>query len=105
MKRFYAFFLSLWIVFLSVCPCMDGAEHQLVQGKASQSATITQEQSFGHHLDCCSEFCSCHCCQSVVFIAKTSVTILVEKVICSYFSTCSKLVSVILPNTFLPPRA
>lgn len=105
MKKFLTYFLSFWIVFLSIYPCRDGADHKFVQADSHHAAVIIQGHAFGNHLDLCSEFCCCHCCQAFLFIAQNVFIIPAEKFICSFFTSYPQLTSVTLPGSVIPPRA
>lgn len=104
MKKFLIYFLSIWIVFLSIYPCRDGADHRFVQENL-QGTTLIQGHALSNHLDFCSEFCSCHCCQAFLFIVQNVFTIPEEKFICSFFTSYPQLTSVSLPGSIIPPRA
>jgi hypothetical protein len=60
MIKMLSFFMAVYIVALTLMPCMDHHDHQDSGIRAATSVSLT-----GHdqdHQDCCSPFCTCSCC-------------------------------------------
>ena len=65
----FAFFMACYILFLTVCPCMDRVFYQHDRCDAI-SQTPIHDAGNDSHADCCTPFCSCQCCQSLFFVSE-----------------------------------
>ncbi len=65
--RLFSFILSLYILALSVVPCSDGIVHNLDDVDANIELSQTEhDHNHSGHNDCCTPFCTCACCGSLV---------------------------------------
>ena len=63
--RFFTFILSLYLLALTGLPCTDMLEGE--ESSASYEFVTTPTGEHSHfHLDICSPFCICTCCQMVI---------------------------------------
>ena len=65
----FAFFMACYILFLTVCPCMDRVIFHYDQCDAIAQTPIHSPVN-DSHADCCTPFCSCQCCQSLFFVSR-----------------------------------
>lgn len=65
----FALFLACYILFLTVCPCMDSVifHHDQCDAIAQTPSHSPVDDSYA---DCCTPFCSCQCCQSLFFVSQ-----------------------------------
>jgi len=59
--KYFAVLLSIYIVFLTVLPCIDKPENTLMQKTVISGQHTSNPQLDADH---CSPFCSCNCCSS-----------------------------------------
>ena len=64
--KFFAYILSIYVVILTIMPCID--DHSVHVGQNVEFSTQTSD-NHQNETDHCSPFCTCTCCASpVVFI-------------------------------------
>jgi hypothetical protein len=83
--KLIAYILALYVVTLTILPCIDGNE-----GNGSIKTELSSNKSHTDHneLDHCSPFCSCSCCSSPVVFQNAIVALdfysIVQKAIPEY---------------------
>jgi hypothetical protein len=105
MRKLVALFLSLYIVFLTVQPCVD---HDLkppgLQCQQIHATTPASESSADHH-DACSPFCTCSCCSLSMAVSGPMAlppAIIVPQVLSFCFITGTE--SIYVQPVWDPPR-
>jgi hypothetical protein len=66
--KFFAFFLSLFFMVLTMVPCNDAAKG--LSEKVCQNQDLHLEQSQDQHADLCSPFCVCNCCGMTLSVSQ-----------------------------------
>lgn len=94
MKIKFAYLLSLFILALTVTPCVDGLGiASKAKSELAQKSDTHQEKDSDH----CSPFCTCSCCATPTIQSNYTISIngleLVAQCFTSYFNTD-------LPNNF-----
>jgi hypothetical protein len=71
MRKFFSILLSLYIVVLTLVPCVD---HDLGTNSYSNGNVVAgQVSQHQEDQDCCSPFCNCACCGLSIEVAKIFV--------------------------------
>jgi len=100
--KFFAYILSLYVVILTIMPCID-----VHQDTISQNIELTNNTSDTHQNDTdhCSPFCSCTCCASPVVFQNYTLQIACYPIVKEHFSEYnSSFNSTVHYSIWQPPK-
>ncbi len=101
--KYFACILGMLILLLSISPCMDGHRGHGIPADMEQTV-VDNGNGIDNHVDLCSDFCSCQCCQSPIFITQTEYFIPKSQLVRTYYHYHQLLSNVRMTVDNEPPR-
>jgi hypothetical protein len=99
--KWFAFILSLYALLLTVVPCNDA--HALSQDKSAYELVDGSDHMNENHIDTCSPFCACTCCQLMVEVNFTTIDLSTQVTISEQYNFQKEFLENYHPDCFRPP--
>jgi hypothetical protein len=97
-----AFFLSFYIVLLSIFTCADVVKSNTIPGiEFSQNTTAPNH----NNIDQCSPFCACQCCQANFYVSHIPISASSDEIGVMHYEYISDFHSIDLFDFLIPPKA
>lgn len=100
--KIFAVILSFIVLFLSANPCID-----VVKDNTTQKIELPQSADSNHASDSdhCSPFCTCHCCQTTVYVSEIITLNPSNAIAISYIEHNSSFRDLYQFDLLIPPKA
>jgi hypothetical protein len=103
MKGIFAFFLAVYVLSLTLEPCVDKEIH--LTGSHVACAAESDHGAAADHKNLCSPFCTCSCCNIFMEVAAALIlpaTPVLHNTFCYFYDP--QLTSIFLPAIWDPPK-
>ena len=97
--KWFTFILSLYTLLLTVAPCNDA--HALAQDNSAYELFDGSDHMNEAHIDACSPFCACACCQLEINTSTISLT--KQETVSKQFNFQKEFPETYHPDWFQPP--